>query len=475
MAIAENTELIDHFEEFYCNEVGAFAQKSLYIDWDDLYRFDQNLPVDVSLGQAQVRISSRAIPLLRPRQWPDHPNVHATTASHLSTMSDYSDPDWLRSRIRAILAFYHPTCLDDHHGGFIPQLDTETGAVYDRESKHLVATARFTRNFALAYDRFGEERWAEAATRGVRFLHDQFRDADRGGYHWLLEGTTAVDSRRFCYGHAFVVLAYARAAAAGIPNAAAHLADAWSLVDDRFYDPGQGLYRSVYDPDWAHASSYRGQNANMHLCEAALVAAEATGDRQYSDRAATVAERLCVDLADDGRIWEHYDSDWTPDYDYNRDEPTHQFRPWGYQPGHHAEWAKLLAVLDSYVDDDWPAARATDLFETALMGWDDDRGGFYYTLDTDGDPLVDDKYGWAVAEAIGAAAALAAHTGEDRYRDWYDRLWTYAIDNLTAPSGNWYERVDAANEPYQTGDGPAVEPGYHPIGACDEALRSLCE
>ncbi len=90
MARADDTELIDTFEEFYRsyyrNEIGELAQKypneqkSLYIDWQDLYRFDPNLaddfrtkpeqlreyaeealrlydlPVDVSLGQAHVRV-----------------------------------------------------------------------------------------------------------------------------------------------------------------------------------------------------------------------------------------------------------------------------------------------------------------------------------------------------------------------------------------------------------------------------------
>jgi len=92
MATAENTELIDRFEEFYQsyyrNEIGELAQKypndqkSLYIDWDDLYRFDPDLaddyrtnpdilreyaeealrlydlPVDISLGQAHVRVTN---------------------------------------------------------------------------------------------------------------------------------------------------------------------------------------------------------------------------------------------------------------------------------------------------------------------------------------------------------------------------------------------------------------------------------
>ncbi|MFO7926203.1 MAG: LAGLIDADG family homing endonuclease [Halobacteriota archaeon] len=92
MARAENTEVIDKFEgfyrDYYRNEIGQLAQKypnekrSLYIGWDDLYRFDPDLaddfiaqpdqmrdyaeealrlydlPVDVKLGQAHVRIKN---------------------------------------------------------------------------------------------------------------------------------------------------------------------------------------------------------------------------------------------------------------------------------------------------------------------------------------------------------------------------------------------------------------------------------
>ncbi|WP_336328713.1 minichromosome maintenance protein MCM [Halovenus sp. HT40] len=90
MPRADDTQLIDSFEEFYRsyyrNEIAELAQKypdeqkSLYIDWQDLYRFDSDLsqdfhnkpdqlrqyaeealrlydlPVDVSLGQAHVRV-----------------------------------------------------------------------------------------------------------------------------------------------------------------------------------------------------------------------------------------------------------------------------------------------------------------------------------------------------------------------------------------------------------------------------------
>ncbi|ELY55895.1 minichromosome maintenance protein MCM [Natronolimnohabitans innermongolicus] len=90
MAQAGNTELVDAFEQFfrnyYDNEIKQLAQqypneqRSLHVDWQDLYRYDPDLaddflnqpeqlqryaeealrlydlPIDVSLGQAHVRI-----------------------------------------------------------------------------------------------------------------------------------------------------------------------------------------------------------------------------------------------------------------------------------------------------------------------------------------------------------------------------------------------------------------------------------
>ncbi len=90
MARAENAEIIERFEEFYRDyyrdEIGELAgkypteQRSLYVDWNDVYRYDPDLaddflaqpdqmreyaeealrlfdlPVDVKLGQAHVRL-----------------------------------------------------------------------------------------------------------------------------------------------------------------------------------------------------------------------------------------------------------------------------------------------------------------------------------------------------------------------------------------------------------------------------------
>lgn len=383
---------------------------------------------------------------------------------------------WLTDRLVEILEFYHPEGIDDERGGYIAQFDEETGEIYDTEPKHLVATCRCVVNFCIGAEYDGEEPWLDAAEHGVQFLRDGHYDQETGGYDWLLSGTETVERRKVCYGHAFVLLAYARAAEAGIDGAEEYLEETYDLLMDRFWESEHGLCKSEYDGDFETASEYRGQNANMHTCEAMLVAYETTGEQRYLDRAREIAHSLTVELAaeHDGLLWEHYTEDWEHDVEYNRDKPDDVFRPWGYQPGHHIEWAKLLAVLDRHTDTDWALDRAREMFEVAVEGgWDDEHGGFVYNFDFDWDPIVADKYGWPVAEGIGAAAALYERTGTESYLEWYDRLWEYAQTHLTAPEGNFYTKLTVDNEPYETDEGPGVEPGYHPIGACFEGIRSL--
>ncbi len=126
-------------------------------------------------------------------------------------------------------------------------------------------------------------------------------------------------------------------------------------------------------PTGASLDPYRGQNANMHACEALLAAFEASGETHYLHRAEAVAHNITVRQAAlaGGMIWEHYKPDWSIDWDYNLSDKTNIFRPWGYQPGHFTEWAKLLLIMERHAaamagPADWLAPRAVQLFDIAL-------------------------------------------------------------------------------------------------------------
>jgi len=388
----------------------------------------------------------------------------------------FRDERWLRQHAIQLLNFYYPDCVDHRFGGYIAQLSDRDGHVYDSKAKHLVAHCRLVFNFSVG-DLLGGPDWCRsAASHGVSYLRDEWR-AEDGGYAWVRSGREVADPQRTCYGHAHVLLAYATAAKADIPRAEAAVHETADLIAERFWEDEHGLCRGKLNEDWEPAEEYRGQNANMHTCEAYIAAYEATGEEAYLDRAYTIAANLARDLADegDGLLWEHYTTDWELDWEYNRDEPAHLFRPWGYQPGHLLEWAKLLCTLAEYRDEDWLVERAVHFFHAAVEhGWDDERGGLVYNFDRDGEPITADKYFWPPCEGIGAAARLATLTGEDDYWAWYDRLWDYAWDNLVnSRYGNWYFKLTPDNQVHEDiDDTPKVVVGYHSVGACYDVLRT---
>ena len=380
-------------------------------------------------------------------------------------MNIYRTEAGLRHQFRDVLNFYYPRCIDTDVGGYTAQLDERDGHVYETRTRHLVATARGVQNFGLGVLADGPDWCRFAAEHGLRFLSTVHWDRKREGYDWVLEGRETTDATRHCYGHAFVLLAGARAHQAGIPGGLAELERAYRVMDERFWEPEYGLYADEASADWGSLSTYRGQNANMHACEALFAAYEATDHERYLDRAYAIAKTFTRDIAraTDGLLWEHYTEDWEPDLEYNREHPRDRFRPWGYQPGHHVEWAKLLLLLYGHRPEEWPLERARELFDDAMeLGWDGEHDGLFYTVEEDGEPVVADKYGWPHAEAIGASALLSTH--EEAYLEWYDRLWSYARENLINPKyGNWYERLTHEHERDDPNRGTEVEPGYHPL------------
>lgn len=392
----------------------------------------------------------------------------------MTTLPDFWSIDFLRSHIARTMDFYHPHCIDPSGGFFHYFMDD--GSVYDHSSRHLVSSTRFVFNYAMAAREFDRSDYLEAARHGLAYLREVHRDRRSGAYAWTIRDREVLDATRHAYGMAFVLLAYATALRAGIGEAGAWLDETWQLLETRFWDADAALYRDEADADWRF-SPYRGQNANMHLTEALLAAFEATREPRYLDRAMTVADAMTRRQAAQagGLVWEHYDENWNIDWNYHRDDPKHLFRPWGFQPGHQAEWAKLLLMLDRHAPQEWLLPTATRLFETAIeRAWDDLNGGLCYGFAPDGSICDGDKYFWVQAEALAAAALLSARTGDLRHVDDYDKLWAYAwrffVDH---EHGAWYRILDRENRKYSEEKSPAGKTDYHTMGACHEVLALI--
>ena len=160
----------------------------------------------------------------------------------------------------------------------------------------------------------------------------------------------------------------------------------------------RGRARRRVEPRLDRLEPYRGANANMHGVEAML----ATGDPLWLERAGRITQRFVGD--NHPRLNEHFDADWRPLPQYNRD------RSRAPVPALRRDDRALVRVGAARLHArrrPLRGGRAAAVRGRDVEGWD--GGGFVYTVDWDGRPVIRDRLHWVLCEAIAAAAVL----GED--------------------------------------------------------------
>ena len=74
------------------------------------------------------------------------------------------------------------------------------------------------------------------------------------------------------------MLALSRAAKIGINQAEQELPKVLEFIDKTYFEPELGLYVDSFNRDFSIPNEYRGQNANMHMCEAMIAVYEYNKD-----------------------------------------------------------------------------------------------------------------------------------------------------------------------------------------------------
>lgn len=367
--------------------------------------------------------------------WIDSPNHH----------------EWLVSQTDALLLFHRRASADHEHGGFW-WLDAHGEPMRNR-GKQLWIAARHTYCFAVG-TAMGRPGYRPLVESGIDFLRSgALRDLEHGGWFWAVDAAgEPTDGSKQAYGHAFVVIAACAAVSVGL-DAQDVLDDALRVLDERFWNADDQMFADTWNRSFTVLDDYRGQNANMHLVEAMMLAADVTGNAEYLTRAVAIAERLIhvVTAANDGRLPEHFAPGWVFAPEYNADDRDNLFRPYGSIIGHWLEWARLLTQLHAATGREhaWMIPAARSLFDRAVAeGWNPDSAGFAYSTDWSGNVINNDRYHWVIAEALGAAVALQRVTADPMYDTWYQRFWEYAAAHHIDPKdGSWTHQLDGSNRP----------------------------
>lgn len=278
------------------------------------------------------------------------PTQHNTAGSQESSSSpsppslpsSFRSPSFLLSHIHDCLAFYTPRCVDPR-GGFYHSYRND-GSIYDADTRHIVSSMRFVILFCWAYELEQDTQYISLIQHGLTFLRQHHWVKKTGGYRWTLNMKDLMqyreaDERNFSYAFAFSVLTYAtvlKSAIAGIDQEQVKkdLESTCRIWDEHLWEEQYGLYADEATADWSSVNPYRGQNCNMHACEAYIAVYEATKQEKYLHRAQLIAEKMCLRqtlpvLTATGLelIYEHYNSDWSAvDLEYNKDRPKDVFK-----------------------------------------------------------------------------------------------------------------------------------------------------
>lgn len=392
-------------------------------------------------------------------------NGHATNWAKL----DYHR-HWLMAQANGLFDFFQFRTMNPK-GGFFDLDDQGKPLGGANPTRGIHVSARMVHCYSIGY-LLGRPGSGDIIDHGMQYLWERHRDEQHGGYFWQVNDDGPVDANKQGYGHAFVLLAASSAKVVGHPLADKMLADITEVLETRFWEPRHGAIAEEFQRDWLPVDDgrYRGQNSNMHLTEALMAAFEATGDRAYIDKAESIADlviRRCA--AKVGfRVAEHFDPDWVIDQDYYH--PDEMFRPAGTTPGHWLEWSRLLLQLWSLggKKHGWMPDAAKALFVQSMsLGWDKEKGGFFYTLDWTDKPTKTNKLWWPMCEAAGAAHFLNEHLPSDRfYEDSYRLIWgTIATRFIDHKNGGWHEELTENMVPAHM-----LFPGkgdiYHALQAC---------
>ena len=375
---------------------------------------------------------------------------------------------WLLDRANGLFDFFQYNGVSTE-GGFHDMDDVGNPLEPKNPLRTIHLTARMIHCFAVG-SLLGRPGADDIVDHGMTYLWKQHRDEKFGGYTWSRRNEGVVDSSKQGYGHAFVLLAASSAKVAGHPLADGMIADVTEILNTKFWEPAHGAIREEFNQDWSDidGGTYRGQNSNMHLTEALMAAFEATGDRDYLTKAESIADLVIRRAAGsvDWRVAEHFSKDWVLDKNYRGNE---MFRPSGTTPGHSLEWARLTLQLWALggKKHDWMPDAARALFSQAMsLGWDNDKGGFFYTLDWENAPAKREKLWWPACEGAGAAHYLNEHLPSDFHEESYRKIWGVIGGRfLDHKNGGWHEELTEDLKPAHT-----IFPGkgdiYHALQAC---------
>lgn len=308
---------------------------------------------------------------------------------------------------QSFLPFWAEHSFDASCGGFHDRLTLDF-EVMPVGYKRLRVQARQIFVFSHAYKLGLYPEGLELAQRGVAFCLAHGWAADEGGWVFKVspDGRTVVEGTRDLYCQAFMIFALASYyEASGDQAVLEWIERTVTFVEKHMQDAVHGGYQNVFPVVAGGAQSFpRLQNPHMHLTEALLVAARATGRSDYLRKAGALVDLFFAKFlkTDDGLcgVVEYFDEALMPlaGEAGARSEPGHLF-----------EWIWIVQLYQKLMGKPGLSFELQQVLDEGLGRGLDQRPGTvaacFDEVSLSGEVLKSNKRLWPQTEALKSLCA----------------------------------------------------------------------
>jgi len=347
-----------------------------------------------------------------------------------------------KALIDDVIPFWERHSIDWEQGGYFSCLDRE-GRVYDTD-KFMWLQWRQVWTFCMLYNRYEHRpEWLRVAHHGVEFLLAHGMDQGGNWYFSLDRSGRPLVQPYNIFSDCFAAMALSQyALAAGDARAQEVAVRTYHNILGRLDNP-KGQWSKLYPGTRPFKSLAMPMIlANLTLEMEPVLGAE-TRERVVAE---TVQEVMDLFL-DRGRglLYEHV----APDGSH-----VDCYEGRLLNPGHGIEAMWFLMDIARRQGDRRLVDRTVDVILSILeYAWDDEYGGIYYFLDSEGRPPLqlewDQKLWWVHLESLVALSMGYALTGRSACAEWYRRVHDYAWPRFADPAyGEWYGYLNRRGEVY---------------------------
>ncbi|MEO0714738.1 MAG: AGE family epimerase/isomerase [Pseudomonadota bacterium] len=356
-------------------------------------------------------------------------------------------------------------------GGFWERLDEQGKPRHALDRRYRVQCRQCV-VFAEAALRQWSEDARAIAEAGLSFTLSKADFTARGGEGFsggpfvLTDEGGVADPKPDLYTHAFLLLALSQYARLGHEDEAIACADELiAFITTKMASSHGGWVESL------PPALPRRQNPHMHLFEASLAMAEATGLQRYREIADRIAGLFeCFFKRDDPTaLLEFFTDDWAPD----------SVAGTTVEPGHMMEWVWLLDRHERLCGARHGETIGAFYNAANTVGRHDKTGNLVDAIKLGGDPLDGRQRSWPLTEAIKAGLVLCRRgdtTVLPSIIGDIERLMDGYLGGDAPVRGGWIDRYDSKGKALD--DVNSASTFYHLMGAVaevDDYARSLTQ